>query len=69
MHPSGERALRGVKAPQGLEDFNENLLRQIFRFLSPARKAVAQIIDLSSVDSEQAFPGGVFAGKAPLKQF
>jgi len=43
-------------------------LCQIFRFLRPACKAVAKIIDFSGVDPEQAFPGGVFAGEAPSKQ-
>jgi hypothetical protein len=41
VQPSGKRTLRGVKAPQGLKYLNEDLLRQIFRFLSPAREAVA----------------------------
>jgi hypothetical protein len=52
-----------------LKDLNEDLLRQIFSFFGPAREAVAQVINFSRVDPEQAFPGGVFAGEAPLKQF
>jgi hypothetical protein len=69
VQPGGKRALRGVKALQGLKDFDENLLRQIFRFLGPPRETVAQIIDFSRIAPEQAFPSGVFTGEAPSKQF
>src|SRR5579862_1505785 len=55
--PAGERRFGGTKASEGLEDTEEDVLRQVLRVGVTACEAITQAVNATRVLPDQILPG------------